>query len=93
MNPTKEPELIRYAEVLTLTGFAADYFTKLVQAEVVTPVYHLWRVRDKRNAIVLETSEAKARAEAERIGGRAEPVGRAWYRREQIQALITPAAK
>lgn len=92
MNETKNP-LMRLGEVLTETGFAEDYFAKLVAAEVVTPVYHIWRVRDKRNAIVQETSEAKAKAEAERIGGKAEPVGRAWYRREQIQALTTAASK
>lgn len=93
MNQTTGPDLIRYSEALEISGFPAAYFTKLVEAEVVTPVYHIWRVRDKRNAIVQETSEDKAKAEAERIGGRAEPIGRAWYRREQILALTAPAAK
>lgn len=91
MNETKSADLVRYSEALELTRFSRDYFDKLVRAEVVTPVHHLWRVRDRRHAIVQETSEAKAKAEAERIGGKAEPIGRAWYRREQLQALMAEA--
>lgn len=79
--------LLRFGEALALTGFTKDYFEKLVQADIVTPVYHIWRVRDKRNAILRETDEATAKAEAERIGGTAEPVGRAWYRRMELEKL------
>ena len=82
-----ETTLLRFGEVLNLTGFTKEYFAKLVEAEVVKPVHHIWRVRDARNAILFETDEAAARAEAERIGGRAEPVGRAWYRRAEVEKL------
>ena len=80
---------MRLNEVLTETGFAYDYLMKLVEAEVVTPIYHVYRVRDARDAIVTETNEIAARTEAARIGGYVEPVGRAWYVRDQIEKLIT----
>lgn len=88
MDATQNNPLVRLGAALALTGFSKDYWTKLVAADVVTPVYPVWRVRDKRRAILRETDEATARAEAERIGGTAEPVGRAWYRREQVLKLV-----
>lgn len=81
--------LMRMGEVLAETGFTEDYFMKLVRAEIVTPIYHVWRVRDERNAILMETTQASAQAEASRIGGTIEPVGRAWYARPEIEALLS----
>lgn len=79
--------LVRRAEALTLTGLTDEQFSKAVDAETIQAVYLVWQVRDARDAIVCEASEEKARAEAERIGGRAEALGRAYYRREQLTRL------
>lgn len=81
--------LIRYSEALALSGLSESEFRKIVAAEVIEARYLVWAVRDTRGAHVMETSEAKAKAEAERIGGRAEPLGRAYYLREQIVKLTS----
>lgn len=78
---------MRRSEAMQLTGLTDEEFTKAVRAETIEAVYLVWQVRDKHNGIVCETNEAKARTEAERIGGRVEPIGRAYYRREQIAQL------
>jgi len=83
--------LMRRADALDALGITEQEFTKLVHAELVTPVYLVWQVRDARGALVMETSEVKARAEAERINGTVEPLGRAYYRREEVVKLV-PAA-
>jgi hypothetical protein len=80
---------IRRSEALTLTGLSDEEFSKAVHAETIEAVYLVWQVRDARGTIVQETNEAKAKSEAERLGGRAEPLGRAYYRREQILKLTT----
>jgi hypothetical protein len=79
--------LVRRAEALQITGLTDEQFSKAVDAETIAPLYLVWQVRDTRGAICFEASEDKAKAEAERIGGRAEPVGRAYYRREQLKRL------
>lgn len=88
MTTMNQATLVRRAEALELTGFKEDEFTKLVNAEVIVPVYLVWQVRDGRNAILFEAPEEKAKAEAERIGGTAEPVGRAYYRREELEKVM-----
>ena len=90
MTTTQVPFLLRRAEALALTGLTPEQFSKAVQCETIATVYLIWQVRDRRGAIVCETSEAKARAEADRIGGSAEPLGRAYYRREQLLSLNQP---
>lgn len=72
-----------------MTGLTDEEFSKAVAAEVIEARYLVWQVRDKQNGIVCETSEEKAKTEAERIGGRAEPLGRAYYLRAQIVKLTT----
>lgn len=84
---------MRRSEAMTLTGLTDEEFTKAVRAETIEAVYLVWQVRDRHNGIVCETSEAKAKAEAERIHGRAEPIGRAYYRRDQILQLSQPTTE
>lgn len=79
--------LVRRAEALALTGLTDEQFSKAVSAETIAPVYLVWQVRDARGGIVFETNESKARAEADRINGRAEPLGRAYYRRDDLMKL------
>lgn len=81
--------LIRYSEARALAGLSKEDFQKIIAAEVIEAKYLVWQVRDARGMILFETSEAKAKAEAQRIGGRAEPLGRAYYLREQIVKLTT----
>lgn len=83
---------IRRFEALQILGITDEAFTKLCHAEVVTPKYFVWQVRDARGAIVFEAGESKAQAEARRIRGTATPQGRAWYSREEIEKL-KPQAK
>jgi hypothetical protein len=90
MNPSSSM-LVRRAEALQLTGLTDEQFSKAVNAETIAPVYLVWQVRDARDAIVCEASAEAARAEAARIGGRAEPVGRAYYRRADLLRLNQPA--
>lgn len=85
--------LMRRAEALQITGLTDEQFSKAVAAEIIQPVHLVWQVRDARDAIIFEAGEEKAKAEADRIGGLAEPVGRAYYRRDQLKRLSNGATE
>lgn len=84
------PALLRRALALKVTGLEDRDFSKAVRAEVIVPVYLVWEVVDKKGKVLCaDMSEAKAQAHAEKIpGAKAQPVGRAYFRKAEVLKLV-----